>query len=198
MQILSVDVTNCKIWAKLITQSHGSAIQAQREVFFHTRHKTQLYPLLERTLVYFNTTTKQNVGVYGWQQKQRGGQNVSLANVEDQMLAEHTFGQLVIHKSQWRKENQYTMKFTQTIWGAIVGDFQWGHNFEWNAVGTFSTTISLVFLPWQWSTSWRIEARRKSVPSPQITWLRASWCFVATKVKYVRNGTFPVKTPRTL
>ena len=46
VQILFEDVTYCKIWAKFFTQSHGSAIQAQREVFFHNRQTTQVNPLL--------------------------------------------------------------------------------------------------------------------------------------------------------
>ena len=61
VQNLFEDVANSNIRAKLVTQSHGSAIQAQREVFFNTRQTTQLHPLLETTLKYFNTITKQNV-----------------------------------------------------------------------------------------------------------------------------------------
>jgi hypothetical protein len=65
MQILFKDVTNLKIWAKLVTRYHGSAIQAQRKVFYHTRQKIQLLPLLETTLGHFNTITNQNVRLQG-------------------------------------------------------------------------------------------------------------------------------------
>jgi hypothetical protein len=61
VKILFEDVTNCKIWAKFFTQSQGSAIQAQRKVFFYTSQTIELVLLRETTLGYFNTITNQKV-----------------------------------------------------------------------------------------------------------------------------------------
>ena len=99
-------VTNGKICVKFSTQSRGSAIRAKSEAFFHTRQNTQLHPLLETTLVYSNTVTKHNVREWSGEQNQQGGQKRFACKCGGSDVAEQSFGQLLIHKSRRREENE--------------------------------------------------------------------------------------------